>query len=62
MTHDTTITDRATYDRAVEHFGRQRIALPTFAELAEPARIGSARRAQLAGVAPDAAWRVSIKR
>jgi len=55
MTNETTIADLATYDRAVEHFGRQRIALPTFAELAEPARIGAMRRARLADVAPDAA-------
>jgi cysteine synthase len=55
MTQQTTIADRATYDRAVEHFGRQRIALPTFAELAEPGRIGAARHKQLAGVDPDAA-------
>jgi cysteine synthase len=54
MTPDTTIADRATFGRAAEHFGRQRIALPTFAELAEPARIPAARRAQLAGVCPDA--------
>ena len=31
MTHSTTIADRAVYDRAVEHFGRRHIALPTFA-------------------------------
>ncbi len=62
MTHDTTIADRATYDRAVEHFSRQRIALPTFAELAEPARIAAKRREQLAGVAPDAADALNLFR
>ncbi|HSM22185.1 MAG TPA: pyridoxal-5'-phosphate-dependent protein subunit beta, partial [Rubrivivax sp.] len=55
MNLDTTIADGPTYDRAVQHFGRQQIALPTFAELAEPTRIDAARRAQLAGVDPDAA-------
>ena len=55
MNQDTTIADRAIYDRAVEHFSRQKIALPTFAELAEPARIAAQRREQLASVDPDAA-------
>jgi cysteine synthase len=55
MTESTTIADPATYERAVAHFGQRRIALPTFAELAEPSRIGAARRAQLARVDADAA-------
>jgi cysteine synthase len=55
MTQASTILDQTTYDRAVEHFGRHRVALPTFAELAEPSRMGAARQAQLAGVDPDAA-------
>jgi cysteine synthase len=50
-----TIADPATLDCAVQHFGRQHIGLPTFAELAEPWRIGADREAQLAGVDPDAA-------
>ena len=50
-----TLADRDAYDRAVEHFGRRRIALPTFAELAEPARIGPAARSALAAADPDAA-------
>ncbi len=62
MNHETTINDRATYERAIEHFGRQRIALPTFAELAEPARIGSARSAQVARVSPDAADALNLFR
>ena len=60
--HDTTITDRATYDRALEHFRTRRIALPTFAELAEPKRIGAARRAQLAAVDADAADALNLFR
>ena len=55
MTESTSIADPATYDRAVAHFSQRRIALPTFAELAEPQRIGSLRREQLAAVDPDAA-------
>ncbi len=62
MNETTTIADRSTYDRAVEHFGRRRIALPTFAELADPSRIGAARRAQLAGVDPDAADALNLFR
>jgi cysteine synthase len=60
--HDTTITDQATYDRALGHFRARRIALPTFAELADPQRIGPARRAQLAGVDPDAADALNLFR
>jgi cysteine synthase len=48
------IADRATYERAVAHFAARRVALPTFAELAEPSRIAPARQARLAGVDPDA--------
>ena len=54
MNDHTTITDRATYDRAVQHFARQRIALPTFAQLAQPASIGAQQRQRLSGVDPDA--------
>jgi cysteine synthase len=54
MTETTCIADQGTYDRAVAHFGQRHIALPTFAELAEPSRIAADRRAQLAGVDADA--------
>jgi hypothetical protein len=39
MNDATRMADPATYERAVQHFGQRRIALPTFAELAEPQRI-----------------------
>jgi cysteine synthase len=55
MTLSTTIVDRAAYDHAVTRFRELRIALPTFAQLAEPATIPAATRAALAGVGPDAA-------
>ncbi len=55
MTDHTTIADRAVYERAVEHLRAQRVALPTFAELAAPSTIPAARREALAGVDPDAA-------
>ena len=55
MNPASTIVDRATYDLAVAHFGARAIALPTFAELADPAQIAPARSAALAGVDPDAA-------
>ena len=62
MTETATITDPATYERTVEYFGRQRIALPTFAELAEPARIGAAHRQRLVGVDPDVADALNLYR
>lgn len=55
MTHETSIADAGVYERAVEHFGERRLALPTFSELAQPARVGPARRERMAGVDPDAA-------
>jgi len=55
MTLATTIVDRGVYDRAVARFREARIVLPTFAQLAEPARIPAPALASLAGVDPDAA-------
>lgn len=55
MNDATRMADQATYDRAVQHFGQRRIALPTFAELAEPKRIGAARVEALKSVGADAA-------
>ncbi len=49
------IVDRGVYDRAVARFRSAGITLPTFAELADPARIPGSRVAELAGVDPDAA-------
>jgi len=59
----TELVDRSVYERTVARFRDQRIAMPTFAELADPATMPAARRAALAGVDPDAAdplnlWRV----
>jgi hypothetical protein len=62
MNDHTTIVDRATYDRAVAHFAGQRIALPTFAQLAKPASIGAQYRDRLAGVDPDAADAINLFR
>jgi cysteine synthase len=62
MNETTTIADRSTYDRAVEYLGRRRVALPTFAELAEPKRIAAARQGQLAGVGADAADALNLYR
>jgi cysteine synthase len=50
----TAIASRETYDRAVARFREKRVALPTFAELADPARIPAEVRSGLAGVDPDA--------
>jgi cysteine synthase len=62
MTNETTIADRATYDRAVEHFGRQRVALPTFTELATPATVAARQRESLRAVDPDAADALNLFR
>ena len=51
---ETDIVDRAAYDQVVERCRSSRTVLPTFAELAEPARIPAATRAALAAVDPDA--------
>ena len=62
MNDQTTITDKATYDRAVAHFAAKRIALPTFAQLANPATIGPQVRKQLAAVDADAAEALNLFR
>ncbi len=59
----TDIVDRGVYDRTVDRFRTQRIALPTFGELAEPTRIPAGIAGRLAAVDPDSAdplnlWRV----
>jgi hypothetical protein len=51
----TEIENQVAYEHAVQRFREARIVLPTFAELAEPARIAPGVRAALAGVDPDAA-------
>jgi cysteine synthase len=48
------LVDRATYDHAVARFRDAAIVMPTFAELADPARIPAPAKAALAGVDPDA--------
>lgn len=50
---EASVTDEAAYRRAVEHFRRAGIRLPTFAELAEPDRAPAAVRDGLAAVGPD---------
>jgi cysteine synthase A len=50
---ETEIIDRSAYDRTVARFREARIALPTFAELAEPGRIPDGVTRALAGVDPD---------
>ena len=51
---ERTLVDRAVYEHAVARFRDADIVLPTFAELAEPARIAPPTKAALAGVDPDA--------
>ncbi len=51
---ETEIVDRAARDRAVERFRAAGIALPTFAQLADPSATPAAVEARLKHVAPDA--------
>ena len=51
---ETAVADRATLDRAVAHLRAAQVALPTFAQLADPTTIPDARLRALAGVDPDA--------
>jgi len=51
---ETDIVDRGVYDNTVARCRAARTVLPTFAELADPARIAAATRAALAAVDPDA--------
>lgn len=57
------VVDEAARDRAVEHLRALHVALPTFAQLTDPASMPVARRAAVAEVDPDAPdgrnlWRV----
>ncbi len=47
------VVDEAAYDRTVSRFRDARIFLPTFAELADPGKIGADLREALATVDPD---------
>ncbi|OGF08387.1 MAG: pyridoxal-5'-phosphate-dependent protein subunit beta [Candidatus Eisenbacteria bacterium RBG_16_71_46] len=56
------VVDRKVYERTVQRFREARAALPTFAELRDPARIPQAVWAELAGVDPDAAHPLNLYR
>jgi cysteine synthase len=56
------IADRGVYDRAVRHFRAAKIALPTFTQLADPARVPPDVRERLAGVDPDQAHPLNLFR
>ena len=58
----TDIADQAVYDRTVERFRTAGIVLPTFAQLADPARIPAPISAALAGVKPDEAHPLNLFR
>src|SRR5438132_733780 len=56
MTFDgavTSLVDQVVRDRAARWLGRAGVRLPTFAELADPARIPEARRTALRSIEPD---------
>ncbi len=56
------IVDRGVYGRTVARFREQQITLPTFAELAEPAKIHADVLEKLAAVDPDAAHPLNLFR
>jgi cysteine synthase A len=56
------VVDQGVYDRTVERFRQNRIALPTFAELATPKRIPAAVRAMTEGVNKDEPHPVNLYR
>ena len=56
------VVDRDVYDRTVRRFREARILLPTFAELAEPAKISGEVRQALGAVKPDDAHPLNLFR
>jgi len=61
-TLDTTVADARTYEHAVGRFRDAKIALPTFAELADPSRIPPGVAAALGRVDPDDAHALNLFR
>jgi len=59
---DTAIVDRTVYERTVARFREARVALPTFAQLADPVLVPAETGAALAGVDPDAAHPLNLFR
>ncbi len=53
MGPDSDVVDVHALDRAADRLREARVALPTFAQLADPGRIPAAIRAELVGVGPD---------
>lgn len=58
------VVDQTSYDRAVERFREQKIALPTFAQVADPSLVPASARESIVGVDPDSPdarnlWRVN---
>jgi cysteine synthase A len=59
---DHSLVDADVLERSIERFRESRIALPTFAQLAEPALIPAAARRALTGVDPDEAHPLNLFR
>ncbi len=59
---ETELVDRDVYERTVGRFREARIALPTFAQLADPGRIPRGVREALAAVGPDDAHPLNLFR
>jgi cysteine synthase len=56
------LVDQGVLDRSVEWFREARIALPTFAQLAQPALVPAAVRSALEGIGPDDAHPLNLFR
>ncbi|MDA8201740.1 MAG: pyridoxal-5'-phosphate-dependent protein subunit beta [Chloroflexi bacterium] len=56
------LVDASVYDNTVERFRQQRIALPTFAQLADPSLVPGSVRAALGAVGPDDASPLNLFR
>ena len=56
------VTRGGSYQNAVRHLREAHVALPTFAELADPSRIPARVQAALASVDPDAAHPLNLYR
>ncbi|HEY4620361.1 MAG TPA: pyridoxal-phosphate dependent enzyme [Gaiellaceae bacterium] len=62
MGPDSDVVDVHALERAADRLREARVALPTFAQLADPGRIPAAIRGELAGVGPDDPHRLNLFR
>ena len=56
------VVDQGVYANSIQHFRDAKIALPTFAQLADPSRIPDRVRAALADIDPDSPHPLNLYR